>query len=71
MSNEDPEKSTIEQINAPNSDGTLHQGKLGPKAKRKHFFSPLDPKYAEAVHMDAENVIFTEEEEVRVPYVCA
>ncbi|KZT28221.1 MFS general substrate transporter [Neolentinus lepideus HHB14362 ss-1] len=46
-----------------NSDGTFHQSQLGTKAKRKHFFSPLDPSYAEAVHKDAESVDFTQEEE--------
>lgn len=46
-------------------EGTLHQKELGPKAQRKHFFSPLDPAWAEAVHRDAELVQYTPEEEVR------
>ncbi|KAJ7846439.1 hypothetical protein B0H14DRAFT_2772903, partial [Mycena olivaceomarginata] len=29
----------------------------------KHFFSPLDPAYADAVNRDAETVEFTEAEE--------
>jgi hypothetical protein len=47
------------------SDGTLHQSELGPP-KRKHFFSPLDSAWAEAVHRDAETVQYTPEEEVRL-----
>jgi hypothetical protein len=48
----------------PSTEGTLHQLALGDQAKRKHFFSPLDPVYAEAVHKDAETVVYTPEEEV-------
>jgi hypothetical protein len=48
-----------------NREGDAHQAALGPKPKRKHFFSPLDPTYADAVHRDAEAVEFTAEEEVR------
>ena len=48
-----------------NAEGTLYQSHLGgEKAIRKHFFSPLDPAFAEAVHKDAEGVQYTEEEEV-------
>lgn len=47
-----------------NEDGTLHQSGLGPKPHRRHFFSPLDPTYAEAVNRDAEDVKYTPEEEV-------
>ncbi|EKM78465.1 hypothetical protein AGABI1DRAFT_129571 [Agaricus bisporus var. burnettii JB137-S8] len=47
------------------SDGTLHQSGLGPP-QRRHFFSPLDPTWAEAVHRDAETVQYTPEEERRV-----
>ncbi|KAJ6454545.1 MFS general substrate transporter [Mycena vitilis] len=43
--------------------GEYHQGQLGPKAARKHFFSPLDPAYADAVNLDAETVEYTEAEE--------
>jgi hypothetical protein len=46
------------------TEGTHHQLALGSQAKRKHFFSPLDPTYAEAVHKDAEAVEYTPEEEV-------
>ena len=46
------------------TEGTLHQLALGDQAKRKHFFSPLNPVYAEAVHKDAETVVYTSEEEV-------
>lgn len=50
--------------NEPNEDGTFHQLQLGPKAKRKHFFSSLDPAFADAVHRDAQSVQFTELDEV-------
>lgn len=46
-----------------NQEGTFHQSQLGPKAKR-HFFSPLDLSYADAVHKDAETVNYSEDEEV-------
>ncbi|KAF4603128.1 hypothetical protein EYR38_003533 [Pleurotus pulmonarius] len=49
--------------NDSNEDGTFHQLQLGPKAKRKHFFSSLDPAYADAVHRDAQSVQFTELDE--------
>lgn len=49
-----------------NEDGTIHQSQLGPKAKRRHFFAPLDLSFADAVHRDATDVIFSEEEEVRL-----
>lgn len=60
----DFEKTVPEHVN---KEGTLHQGELGPKARRKHFFSPLDPAYAEAVHRDAAAVEYTDAEEVRCP----
>ncbi|KAH9474769.1 hypothetical protein JR316_0013234 [Psilocybe cubensis] len=55
----------VEKISSQhtNREGTLHQSELGPKAHRKHFFSPLDPAYAEAVNLDAESVEFSEDEE--------
>ncbi|KXN84014.1 hypothetical protein AN958_00573 [Leucoagaricus sp. SymC.cos] len=46
--------------------GTLHQNVLAGEMKRRHFFSPLDPAWAEAVHKDAENVQYSPEEEVRL-----
>ncbi|KAJ7135487.1 MFS general substrate transporter [Mycena crocata] len=46
-----------------NKEGDYHQSQLGPKPTRKHFFSPLDPGYADAVNRDAETVEFTEAEE--------
>lgn len=49
-----------------NAEGTMYQSQLGEKAIRKHFFSPLDPAFAEAVHKDAEGVQYTEEEEKAV-----
>ncbi|KAF9489510.1 MFS general substrate transporter [Pleurotus eryngii] len=52
--------------NESNEDGTFHQLQLGPKAKRKHFFSSLDPAYADAVHRDAQSVQFTELDEKAV-----
>jgi hypothetical protein len=48
----------------PNEAGTFHQQELTSQAKRKHFFSPLDSAHAEAVHRDAEDVVFTDEEDV-------
>jgi hypothetical protein len=57
------EKSVSEQSN---TEGTFHQMGLGLRTKRKHFFSPLDPSYANAVHRDAETVEYSEAEEVRL-----
>ena len=66
----DEGKQSIEEVEKnsdhPNKEGTLYQSELGPKAKRKHFFSPLDAAYAQAVHKDAEFVEFTPEEEVHL-----
>ncbi|TFK31426.1 MFS general substrate transporter [Crucibulum laeve] len=62
---EDVPSFSSNQPNA-NQDGTNHQSLLGPKPRRKHFFSPLDPGYADAIHKDAEEVVYTEEEERRV-----
>lgn len=45
--------------------GTLHQNAIGHKARKRFFFSSLDPASAEAVHKDAETVQYTPEEEVR------
>jgi len=46
-------------------DGTYHQTALGLKKKMKaSLISPLDPDYADAVHQDAANVVFSEEEQV-------
>lgn len=47
-------------------EGTARQNELGPKLKRAHFFSPLDPAVAEAVNKDAETVEYTPEEDVRM-----
>jgi hypothetical protein len=60
---EDVEKS-VSHIS--NKEGTSYQSQLGAKAKRAHFFSPLDPAYADAVHRDAETVEYTAEEEKAV-----
>ncbi|KAF5365235.1 hypothetical protein D9758_005403 [Tetrapyrgos nigripes] len=49
-----------------NKDGTHYQSQLGPKLKRRHFFSPLDAAHADAVTKDAENVVYTPEEEHKV-----
>ncbi|PPQ75407.1 hypothetical protein CVT24_012969 [Panaeolus cyanescens] len=46
-----------------NTEGTRNQAALGPKPQRKHFFSPLDPAYADAVHRDAETVEYSPDEE--------
>ncbi|KZT09099.1 uncharacterized protein LAESUDRAFT_537947 [Laetiporus sulphureus 93-53] len=51
------------RVEDPNTEGTLFQSRLGDKARRRHFFSPLDKSIAEAVHKDAETVEFTEAEE--------
>lgn len=69
---DDAEKGPELGISQPSSDddqvqkeeGTYHQAQFDFKVKRKHFFSPLDASYAEAVHRDAERVQFTPEEEV-------
>lgn len=58
------EKGFGNESNESNEDGTFHQQQIGPKAKRKHFFSSLDPAYADAVHRDAQSVQFTELDEV-------
>ncbi|KAJ7805754.1 MFS general substrate transporter [Mycena olivaceomarginata] len=50
-------------VSHANKEGEYYQSQLGPKASRKHFFSPLDPAYADAVNRDAETVEFTEAEE--------
>ncbi|KAJ8700835.1 hypothetical protein PTI98_003822 [Pleurotus ostreatus] len=60
------EKGFGSEPNESNEDGTFHQQQLGPKAKRKHFFSSLDPAYADAVHRDAQSVQFTELDEKAV-----
>ncbi|KAG9226845.1 hypothetical protein CCMSSC00406_0003482 [Pleurotus cornucopiae] len=60
------EKGFGNESNESNEDGTFHQQQLGPKAKRKHFFSSLDPAYADAVHRDAQSVQFTELDEKAV-----
>ncbi|OJT07696.1 hypothetical protein TRAPUB_1437 [Trametes pubescens] len=46
------------------SEGTFHQAQVAGIAERKHFFSPPDASLAEAVNRDADNVEFTEDEEV-------
>ncbi|OBZ66887.1 hypothetical protein A0H81_13333 [Grifola frondosa] len=58
----DTEEGGVEQ---PNQEGTFHQLQVASegKAVRKHFFSPPDGALAEAVHRDAANVEYTEEEE--------
>ncbi|CAK5278165.1 unnamed protein product [Mycena citricolor] len=58
--------SHVEDHSQQLSDGVYHQSRLGPKATRKHFFSPLDRSYAEAVNLDAEGVEFDQAEERRV-----
>lgn len=46
------------------ADGTYHQSQVGDKPVRRHFFSPPDGALADAVNRDADEVEFTEEEEV-------
>ncbi|KAG6827292.1 hypothetical protein H0H92_012457 [Tricholoma furcatifolium] len=56
----------VEQ-NTTDAEGTFYQNQLRAEGHtRKHFFSPIDPKHAEAVHRDATTVVYTEEEEKRV-----
>ncbi|KAL7284659.1 hypothetical protein ACG7TL_001956 [Trametes sanguinea] len=47
------------------AEGTFHQARVAGQVRRKHFFSPPDAALAEAVNRDADNVEFTEEEEVK------
>ena len=67
-------KETIDEaekvLDHPNKEGTSHQSELGPEAKQKHFFAPLDPAYADAVNKDAEYVAFTADEEVWSFIIC-
>lgn len=65
---EDKEIQSHVERNQENVDGTMHQNALGPKPARKHFFSPLDSTYADAVHRDAETVDFTPEEDVSLHF---
>ena len=52
-------------------DGTYHQNALGLKKKMKtSLIPPLDPDYADAVHQDAANVVFSKEEEVPSVLFC-
>jgi hypothetical protein len=46
--------------------GFFYQDQLDQKHTRQHFFSPLDPSYAQAVKLDAEKVLFTVEEDYRI-----
>ncbi|KAJ3998253.1 MFS general substrate transporter [Lentinula boryana] len=63
----DVEKGTSSSVPSDaEREGTAHQNELGPKLKRAHFFSPLDPAVAEAVNLDAETVEYTPEEEYKV-----
>lgn len=63
-SDSDREKDMHSRSDSAFATGTYHQANLGTTAARKHFFAPLDAAYSEAVHLDAEYVEFTEEEEV-------
>lgn len=47
----DVEECRVEDLN---TQGTLYQLKLGGKAQKRHFFSPLEQDVADAVHKDAE-----------------
>lgn len=58
------ERGPTDQVPGDNTEGTFHQAQLAFKVTRKHFFSPLDPSYADAVQRDAETVQYTLEEEV-------
>jgi hypothetical protein len=54
-----------------NIEGTFYQSQLGSQAKRRHFFGSLDQAYADAVHKDAETVLYTDKEEVSCSSVCS
>lgn len=60
----DVDSEDVTHLENSNTEGTLHQSQLGAKVKRKGFFSPLDFSFADAVHQDAETVVYTEAEEV-------
>ncbi|KAF9029572.1 MFS general substrate transporter [Hymenopellis radicata] len=62
----DDKEIVLTEDQSPNREGTAHQAALGPKPKRKYFFSPLDSTYADAVNLDAETVEFTPEEDYAV-----
>jgi len=65
---QDDSKEAADSIHPEHSlkEGTLHQAKLElNKPERKHFFSQLDPAYADAVNRDAETIEYSIEEEVR------
>lgn len=62
--NDDLEKIQVSTSASHNAEGSYYQSQLGPKPKRKHFFSSLDPSYANAVNRDAETVEFTAQEDV-------
>ena len=46
------------------AEGTFYQSRAAGATKRRHFFSPPDAALADAVNQDADNVEYTEEEEV-------
>ncbi|KAJ3868982.1 MFS general substrate transporter [Lentinula novae-zelandiae] len=62
----EPHTSLPHTLSSTGHSGVTHQGKLGARPKRRHFFSALDPNYAEAVNLDAENVVYTFEEDTRI-----
>ncbi|KAF5344838.1 hypothetical protein D9757_001246 [Collybiopsis confluens] len=47
-------------------DGVFYQNELGPRPKRRHFFSGVDFSHAQAVNLDAEKISFTLEEDHRI-----
>lgn len=51
------------------AEGTFHQARVSGRPERKHFFSPPDASLADAVNRDADNVEFTDEEEVSRAYL--
>ncbi|KAJ6481767.1 MFS general substrate transporter [Mycena sanguinolenta] len=68
MDRETKDLERVSDVSHTNKEGEYHQGQLGPKPSRKHFFSPLDPAYADAVNRDAETVEFTDAEERAVKH---
>jgi hypothetical protein len=54
---------TIKVEEQSNAEGSFHQGLLGGKANTS-LFKPLDGAFMDAVHRDAESVVYTPEEEV-------
>ncbi|KAJ4492230.1 MFS general substrate transporter [Lentinula edodes] len=62
----EPYTSLPHTLSSTGYSGVTYQGELGAIPKRRHFFSALDSNCAEAVNLDAENVVYTLEEDTRI-----